>query len=176
MPPAQPLSRLLADLTGDRQALRGERGPVLVVGTLRRGVALWESAIADFDAGADAAVLIDSVERALTPDGELAAEIARSRDVFEHGVPLPVDRFLLTVAPELDALVERSRTVVGALRKAVALERRSRSRWRGTGNRATALVDRDLVMEDVRVRVRGLLEQTTALIDALDRFLARSSF
>ncbi|OLR94242.1 hypothetical protein [Actinokineospora bangkokensis] len=170
----EPLSHALSTLRADRHALRGEHAPALVVAALHQGAVLWEMAVSAFDQGAGALDVVDGVDRALAPGPELAGEFARARERAEHALPVAVDRFMLAVEPVLGELEARSQAVVGKLRKAAGMERKSQSRWRGSERRATLLVERDLVVEEVRVAIAALLDEVGAAKSALDKFLARS--
>ncbi|GLZ39421.1 hypothetical protein [Actinokineospora sp. NBRC 105648] len=174
MPADLALSALLQDLADVRHRLRGDSAPATFLARLREGVEAWDTAIAGLDAGGDAADALDLVERAFDMEPDFAEDTRLATEMTQLGVATPAHRFLVGLAPIRRDLVRANQRVVTQLRRAVALERRTSSRWRGTEGRAAALVDRDLQLEEVRVLAKTTLDPIVELGERFDTWrLAR---
>lgn len=168
---ATSLTEILDGLAEVRPALRGERVTSVLRARLRAGVAVWDGVIADIDAGGSAESAVDAAAAAFTTDDELAVDSAAARDADRNGLPSAEDRFLLAFWPVRRDLAKANESAVGQLRRAAVLEKRSRSRWRGNEGRASVRVDRDLVLEEVRVQVKAICDRARSTADALDGWL-----
>ncbi|WP_026423650.1 hypothetical protein [Actinokineospora inagensis] len=172
MPAELSLAALTEALDQVRGPLRGDPAPAAFLTRLRSGVDAWETAIAALDAGGTAADALTRVATAFTMDEDFADPTREAQEMTRLGVGTPAHHFLVALAPIRRDLVRASQRPLSQLRRAVSLERRAHSRWRGGEGRAAALVDRDLELEEVRVSAKVVVDQVIGLIDTFTRWRA----
>ncbi|RLK62258.1 hypothetical protein [Actinokineospora cianjurensis] len=151
-------------------SLRGHPAPELFLTRLRAGIATWEAAIADLDAGGSAAAALDEVTGAFDMEADFADQTRDAIEMTRLDVGTAAHRFLVLLIPIRRDLIRANHRPVARLRKAVSLERRTQSRWRGPDGRAAAMVDRDLELEEVRVSAKAMLEEAATTADHLTRW------
>ncbi|GLW90842.1 hypothetical protein Aglo03_16580 [Actinokineospora globicatena] len=170
--PGGPMPADLSALTQelDWTSLRGHPAPDTFHTRLRAGIETWDAAIADLDAGGTAADALDQVVAAFDMTAEFAAPTTEALEMAKLDVGTTAHRFLVLLIPIRRDLVRANHRPVTQLRKAVALERRTHSRWRSPDGRAAALVDRDLQLEEVRVTAKAMLEEAATLAATFTRW------
>ncbi|WP_436500780.1 hypothetical protein [Actinokineospora sp. HUAS TT18] len=170
MPAASVMSSLLETVATERHRLRGEDVTSRFLGTISEGIAVWETAVAGFDAGGEAGQALAVVTDAfvLSEDTATAARVAE--DVVRMGVAKPLDVLVVGLVQVHRELVKDNRRPVAMVRKAAAMERRATSRWRGAEGRRGQLVDRDLQLEEARLAAREVVADARRVADLLVRW------
>ncbi|PPK67607.1 hypothetical protein V5P93_005366 [Actinokineospora auranticolor] len=162
MPAERPLAALIDELDHPGP-LRGATVLDTIQGALASGTESWQTALADLDAGGDAVDALDLVADAYDLTRALGEATREATEMISLGVDTPTHHFLVAVVPLRRELVRANARPTTQLRRAVALERRGQSRWRGPEGRAAAMVDRDLQLEEVRVTAKTLLDDIADL-------------
>ncbi|MBM7775713.1 hypothetical protein JOD54_005917 [Actinokineospora baliensis] len=155
-------------------ALRGHPAPEQFLDHLRAAIETWESAIADLDAGGTAADALQRVLGAFDMDTTFAAPTRDALEMARLDVSTTAHRFLVLLIPIRRDLARGDHRAVAQLRKAVSLEKKTQSRWRGPDGRSAAMVDRDLELEEVRISAKTMLDQATEIADRFARWRAGS--
>ncbi|GAA4437721.1 hypothetical protein ACFQV2_27910 [Actinokineospora soli] len=167
MSAATALSSLLESLGDARRTLRNDPAMTAFAALVQEGVDAWEAALAAIDGGADGAAHLDVVSRLFTVDPHSTKDIHTAEDMVRLGVGTPSHRLMAGLVPVRRELAKANGPAVSLLRRAVALGKRTQSRWRGSTGREAARVDRDLKLEEVRVAVKHLVEDLRALLDTV---------
>lgn len=171
MSAAAPLAALLDDLDESRARIRADRAHADFQALLQQGIRAWEQVVATVDAGGSAEAALPTVVDLFTLDEGTREDTRTAEEMLRLGVGTPEHHFLAGLVPVRRALVKANEPVVAMLRRAAALERRGRSRWRSADGKVDALVERDLKLEEVRVAVKELLAEVRAVSEVLRRRL-----